>query len=86
MKKIQLELPTKIWQDKNIKPEAKNVYLIIYAKGKDKPLVHINNGELQEFIKIKNVGLRKNLKLLEKNGYLHYIEYSPGMYDIYLQR
>lgn len=86
MIKSQLEVPAKIWNDKRIKPEAKDIYSIIYAKGYGKPLVHINIGDFQKFIRIKNVGLRKSLKLLEKCGYLHYKEYSTGMYDIYLRR
>ena len=86
MRKNQLDIPDKIWKDKHIKPEAKNIYNYIFAKGNGKPLIHINVGEFQDFIRIKNVGLRKNLKLLEENGYLLYNEYHAGMYDVYLQR
>ena len=78
----KLELSSKIWKDKNIKPEAKQIYAYLYSKGWDKTLINLNIGELQQTMKIKNVGLKNNLKILENNNYLKYMEYAVGMYSI----
>ena len=43
-----------------------------------------NIGEIQQTIKIKNEGLRKNLEVLEKLKYLVFQEYDTGMYTITL--
>ena len=85
MKLRQLEKHKKIWKDKNIKPEAKVIYEYLKAKGYDKLLIHLNVGELQNIIHIKNVVLRKHLKLLELHQYLIYNEYDTGMYEIHLK-
>lgn len=58
------------------------IYSYIYSKGFDKIVTHINVGELQRVSQISNVGLRKNLQLLEKGKYLLYKEYDRGMYTI----
>ena len=55
----------RIWKDKNITFEAKDIYAYLYSEGFDKTINHINIGRMQGIIKgIKNVGFRKNLKLL----------------------
>lgn len=86
MSKSKLRVPNKIWNDKNIKHEGKIIYAYIYSKGFDKKMIDLNVGEIQHLMKIKNVGLRNNLKLLEDNNYLYYDEYSKGMYTIYLRK
>ncbi len=84
MRLRQLEVPQEIWKDKRIPKEAKLIYSYIYSKGFDKILTDINVGEIQQVINIKNIGLRKNLKILEELKYLIYKEYSNGMYTITL--
>ena len=39
-------------------------------------MIDLNVDEIQHLMKIKNVGLRNNLKLLKDNNYLYYDEYS----------
>ena len=39
-------------------------------------------GDIQQVVRIKNVGLRKNLNTLEDNKYLIFREYDTGMYEI----
>lgn len=73
-----------IWNDKRVPKETKYVYSYIYSKGYDKIITDINIGELQQTIKIKNKGLRKNLEILESLKYLIYQEYSVGHYTIKL--
>ena len=85
MKLRQLEKHKKIWKDKNINPEAKVIYEYLKAKGYDKLLIHLNVGEIQNIIHIKNVALKKHLKLLELHQYLIYNEYDIGMYEIHLK-
>lgn len=81
----QLDLSKhKIWKDKNIPKEAKYIYSYIYVKGSGQIITDINIGEIQQTIKIKNKGLRKNLKLLENLKYLIFNEYDTGMYTITL--
>ena len=84
MKFRQLEIPQDIWKDKRIPKETKLIYSYIYSKGFDKLLTDINVGEIQRVVNIKNVGLRKSLKILEELKYLIYKEYSNGMYVITL--
>lgn len=74
----------RIWKDKEIKPEVKQIYSYIYAKGFDQIITHINVGELQHRLSITNVGLRNNLNILENNKYLIYREYDTGMYEIHI--
>lgn len=84
MKITKFQIPTIIWKDKNIPKEAKYIYSYIYAKGNERIITDINIGEIQQTIKIKNEGLRKNLELLEKLKYLVFQEYDTGMYTITL--
>ncbi len=79
-----LEISQKIWKDKRIPKETKLIYSYIYTKGFDKILTDINVGEIQKVVNIKNVGLRRSLKLLEELKYLIYKEYDNGMYIITL--
>ena len=53
-----------IWNDKRVPKETKYVYSYIYSKGYDKIITDINIGELQQTIKIKNKGLKRNLEKL----------------------
>ena len=86
MEKRQLNLTNhRIWKDKNIKPECKEIYAYIYSKGFDKLLTHINIGEIQQTIPITNIGFRNNLRLLEKFKYLIYKEFDTGMYEIHIK-
>lgn len=84
MKITKFQIPTIIWKDKNIPKEAKYIYSYIYAKGNARIITDINIGEIQQTIKIKNEGLRKNLEVLEKLKYLVFQEYDTGMYTITL--
>ena len=61
----------KIWKDKNIKPEAKEIYAYLFAEGFEKTISHISIGRIQKELKsITNVGFKNNLKVLEKYKYL----------------
>lgn len=82
MKIRHLEIAQDIWKDKRIPIETKLIYSYIYSKGFEKLIVNINVGEIQRIVNIKNIGLRKNLELLEKLKYLIYKEYSNGLYTI----
>lgn len=83
MKKRQLDLTEhRIWKDKNIKPECKRIFNYLYSQGYDKYEFLINIGEIQPIIKIKNIGFRKNLQILEKFKYLIYREVYHGTYEI----
>lgn len=84
MKITKFQIPTTIWKDKNIPKEAKYIYSYIYAKGNERIITDINIGEIQQTVKIKNEGLRKNLEVLEKLKYLVFQEYDTGMYTITL--
>lgn len=84
MKITKFQIPQEIWEDKRIPKETKYVYSYIYAKGFERPFTDINIGEIQQTIKIKNEGLRKNLQILEKLKYLVFKEYDTGMYTITL--
>ena len=87
MKKTkQLDLTTSaIWNNKDIKPEAKEIYSYLYCRGFDKTIFHFNIGDIQKYISITNVGFRNNLKILEKHNYIKFIEYATGLdeYTIY---
>ena len=76
----------RIWKDKNINPEAKEIYAYLYSKGYDKVIIHLNVGELQSILKIKKAPLKKHLELLELHQYLIYKEYDTGMYEIHLTK
>ncbi len=74
----------KIWRDKNIKPEAKEIYAILHSNALDKYIAHINIGDIQNKIHITNVGFKNNLKILEKFKYLIYKEYDKGLYEYHI--
>ena len=86
MKKIlRLDLcKHRVWKDKNIKPEAKEIFSYLYVNGFDRIISHFNIGDIQQTIKIKNKGLRKNLESLKKYNYINYIEYFNGMYEYHI--
>lgn len=80
-KKWQLDITDhRVWNDKRIKPEANEIFAYLYANGFNKIIVHLNVGNLQQLTRIKNKGLRKNLKLLQDNNYIRFKEYHNGMY------
>ena len=75
----------RIWKDKNIKPEAKEIFAILYVEGFDKSIAYINIGRIQKTIKyMKNVAFRKNLKLLEQYDYIKFLEYDRGLYEYHI--
>lgn len=74
----------KIWKDKNINLEAKEIYAYLYSQGFDKIVSHIIIGDIQQIISISNVGLRNNMKLLEKFNYIVYREYDKGLYEYHI--
>lgn len=82
-KRKQLDLTNhKIWKDRNIKPEAKEIYAYLYSEGFDKTISNINIGRVQKEVKsIKNIAFRKNMKLLEKYNYIKFREYDIGLYE-----
>lgn len=80
----RLEVPPRLWKDKNINPDGKKIFAYIYSKGYDRNILHLNVGEIQQELSITNVGLKKHLEILEKYKYLIYNEYSKGMYMIHL--
>jgi len=84
VKSQTLKIPKEIWKDKRIKPEGKLIYTYIYSKGFNRYITDLNVGELQQVVKINNLGLKKNLERLEKLKYLMYQEYDVGMYTINL--
>lgn len=71
-----------VWKDKRIPKEAKYIYSYIYTKCFNRYITDLNIGELQQVIKIKNKGLKRNLDILEKLKYIVYKEYANGMYAI----
>lgn len=72
----------KIWKDKNIKPEAKEIYAYLYTEAFERTITHISIGRVQKQLKrMKNVGFRNNLKLLEKFNYIKFTEYDRGLYE-----
>lgn len=77
-------IPDRIWKDKKISFESKFIYAYLYSKAIGKTIVNLNVGELQQVIKITNVGLRKNLEILEKYKYILQKEYDNGMYVIHV--
>lgn len=74
----------KIWKDKNINLETKEIYAYLYSQGFDKIVSHINIGDIQQIISISNVCLRNNMKLLEKFNYIVYREYDKGLYEYHI--
>lgn len=80
----KLITPNDIWNNKNIKPEAKEIYSYLYCKGFDRSVFHFNIGDIQNQIPISNVGFRNNLKILKKLKLLIYKEYKRGMYEIHI--
>ena len=72
----------RIGKDKNITFEAKEIYAYLYSEGFDRTINNMNIGRIQGQIKgLKNVGFRKNLKLLEKYNYIKFNEYDNGLYE-----
>ena len=53
MKKIlRLDLcKHRVWKDKNIKPEAKEIFSYLYVNGFDRIISHFNIGDIQQTIK-----------------------------------
>ena len=94
MARKRLEVPPRLWEDKNINPDGKKIFAYIYSKVYDRNILHLNVGEIQQELSITNVkdstseatnvGLKKHLGILEKYKYLIYNEYSKGMYMIHL--
>lgn len=84
MKIRPYEIPKKIWKDKRIWPEGKLIYAYICTKGYNRIITDLNVGEIQQVVKINNLGLKKNLDRLEKLNYIIYQEYDTGMYTINL--
>ena len=41
----------KIWRDKNIKPEAKEIYAYLFAEGFERTISHISIGRIQRELK-----------------------------------
>ena len=82
-RKRQLDLTNhRIWKDKKIPFEAKDIYSYLYAEGFDKTITNVNIGRVQGQLKgIKNVAFRKNLQLLEKYNYIKFKEYDNGLYE-----
>lgn len=72
----------KIWKDKNIKPEGKEIYAYLYSQALDKEITHVNIRNIQHIISITNKGFKKNLDILEKFKYLIYKEYDRGLYEV----
>ena len=74
--------PNDIWNNKNIKPEAKEIFAELYAEGFERTIAHISIGKVQKQIKsIRNAAFRKNLKQLEDMGYIKFNEYDRGLYE-----
>ena len=71
-----------IWKDRNIKPEAKEIFAYLYSEGFDKTISNINIGRVQKEVKsIRNIAFRKNLQQLEKYNYIKFREYDKGLYE-----
>ena len=87
MKKArQLDLTNhKIWKDKNIKPETKEIYCYLYVEGFDRDITSIHIGRVQTTFKsIRNLAFRKNLQQLEKYNYIKFTEYANGLYEYHI--
>lgn len=82
-RKKQLDITNhKIWKDKNIRPETKEIYAYLYSQGFNKTITNINIGRVQKEVKsIKNIAFRKNLQQLEKYHYIKFREYDIGLYE-----
>lgn len=74
----------RIWEDKRIKPDAKEIFAYLYVEGFQKTISHLNVGEIQQTLRIKNKGLRKILEQLQRYNYLWFKEYHTGMYEYYI--
>lgn len=83
MKKDQLDITDhKIWKDKNINPEAKEVYSYLYEEALNRITTCISIGRVQGECKhIKNKAFKKILNLLEQNNYIVFREYDNGLYE-----
>ena len=76
MGKSNLEVSDKIWKDKRIKKECKIIYSIIYSRCYNKTVMHLNVGDIQQDIKIKNKALKKHLDNLQNFNYINVKEYA----------
>lgn len=74
----------KIWEDKNINSKAKEIFAYLYVEGFEKNISHLNVGDIQQTVRIKNKGLRKILEQLQNNNYLRFKEYHTGMYEYHI--
>ena len=86
MIKLHLDDTNNFWKDNRIKKECKIIYSIIYSRGYDKTVIHLNIGEIQQDIKIKNKALKKHLDNLQNLNYINVKEYATGLYMIHLLR
>lgn len=48
----KFKTPNDIWDNKNIKPEAKEIYSYLYCRGFDRTVFHFNIGDIQNLIPI----------------------------------
>lgn len=74
----------RVWKDKRIKPEGKEIFAYLHTLGFDRSIFHFNIGQIQPKIRITNTGFKKNLEKLEKSKYLIYKEYDTGLYEIHI--
>ena len=68
----------KIWEDKNIKPKAKEIFAYLYTEGFERTISHLNVGDIQQTVRIKI------LEQLQNNNYLRFKEYHTGMYEYHI--
>lgn len=74
----------RIWKDKHINPEGKEIYAYLYTNGFGKTISHMNIGDIQHVLRIRNKGLKNNLEKLQDNNYIKFNEYDTGMYEYYI--
>ncbi len=48
----KFKTPNDIWDNKNIKQEAKEIYSYLYCRGFDRTVFHFNIGDIQNLIPI----------------------------------
>lgn len=72
----------RVWLDKKIKPEAKEIFAYLYSEAFERTITNISIGRVQREVKsIKNITFRKNLQILEKYNYIKFREYDTGLYE-----
>ena len=69
MARKRLEVPPRLWEDKNINPDGKKIFAYIYSKGYDRNILHLNVGEIQQELSITNVGLKVRRFMLVSQSY-----------------